>query len=366
MSQLYQMFNPLSDEQRIEARNHARAIVIKDAGDTPDRNAFNNHAQSKYPAWMSRLIIGLCLLVLAAAFAPSAIRLYNIGSTTFAAAIQDGPSATAAGLSIVLMAEAAQVLFSLAAAVMDTSKTAKRLLYLSMAGATILALVGNGQTSLPGHLDNPFAWLEALMPPLLVLSTAYILKEQMLSAIGQRHASEVAYQTELAAWKVATSSPERHPRYMSALANALKQMLIEENSRGTGAARRIEMMKLLEKPHWIQLVRREIESEQWYASEGSNELPELPALPETTPAPRRKKQEEAVQPETPVDPVEVIVIEEVVSPTEQPRPFGNTARPSAKAVRAAKGPVDLAFMPMTTPEIVNVSDASANGNGSHS
>ncbi len=360
MTTLYQMINPLSDEDRIKARAHARAIVVKDAGEMPERSSFNNHSQSKYPQWMSNLIIGLCLLVLAAAFAPSAIRLYNIGSNTFAAAIQDAPSATAAGISIVLMAEAAQVLFSLAAAVMTTSKTAKALLYTSMAGATILALVGNAQVSLPGHWTNPFAWFEALMPPLLVLSTAYILKEQMLFAIEQRHTAEMSYQSELTTWRTATSSPERHPRYMSALANALKEMLIEENSKGAGATRRVEMMKLLEKPHWIQLVRREIESEQWYAIDGTIELPELPTLPETTPAPRRKKQD------SPIEPVEVVVVEEAVAPTEQPRPFGPTAQQSVKGGHVGVAPVDLAFMSMTKQGIESVSVVSANGNGTHS
>lgn len=361
MSQLYQMFVPLTDEQRIEARAHARSIVIKDAGEMPDRSAFDDHTQSKYPQWMSRLIIGLCMSVLAAAFTLSAIRLYDIGSTTFAAAIPDGRSATVAGLAIVLMAEAAQVLFSLAAAVMNTTKTTKRLLYLSMAGATILALVGNAQVSLPGHWTNPFAWLEALLPPLFVLGVSYVLKEQMLSAIEQRYSAEMAYQAELSAWKVATSSPERHPRYMSALANALKTLLIEQNSKGTGATRRIEMMKLFERSHWVHLVRREIESEQWYASEGDLELPELPALPEQTPAPRRKKND-PIQPE----PVEVVVIEEVVAPAEEQRPFGPTHQPSGKADHAVKGLVDPAFMLMTSQVIESGSGVSVNGNGNHS
>lgn len=359
MTTLYQIITPLSDDQRIEARAHARSIVIKDAGEMPDRRAFDNHTLSKYPPWMRRLIIGLCLFVLVAAFTPSAIRLYNIGSTTFAAAIEDTASATAAGLSIVLMAEAAQVLFSLAAAVMTTTPTTKKLLYANMAGATILALVGNAQVSLPGHWTNPFAWLEALLPPLFVLGTAYVLKEQMLSAIGERHSAEMAYQAELAAWKTATSSPERHPRYMNALANALKTMLIEHNSKGGGATRRIEMMKLLEKPHWIQLVRREIESEQWYATEGDIELPALPELPEPTAPARRKKSE--VQIEAPVE-----VSEEVAEPVEEQRPFGLTAQPLARDARAAKGLVDLAFIPTTKQETESVSVGFVNGNGNHS
>jgi hypothetical protein len=40
-------------------------------------------------------------------------------------------------------------------------------LYSSMAISTILALTGNVQTALPGHTQSPFAWLEAIAPPLV-------------------------------------------------------------------------------------------------------------------------------------------------------------------------------------------------------
>lgn len=264
--ELYRAINPLSDERRIEARARARAIVTKDAGEQPERSAFSSTSQGKYPSWMSRLIIGLCLIVLAAAFSPSAIRLYSIGSTTFAAAIPHSMSATAAGISVVIMAETAQILFSLAAAVMHTSRTARVLLYGSMAAATLLALVGNGQVSLPGHELNPFAWFEAFLPPLLVLSTAYILKEQMLGAIEQRHTAERAYQEALQSWKDATAQPERSARYTSALANSLRDAIKEDNSKGAGAAVRKDLMASLTLEHWKALVWREIEADNWYST----------------------------------------------------------------------------------------------------
>ena len=46
----------------------------------------------------------------------------------------------------------------------------------SMAISTIVALTGNIQISLPGHTESPFAWLESIAPPILVLSTAYVLE----------------------------------------------------------------------------------------------------------------------------------------------------------------------------------------------
>jgi hypothetical protein len=52
-------------------------------------------------------------------------------------------------------------------------------LYSSMAITTCLALTGNVQVGLVGHTGSPFAWLEAMAPPIVVLSTAYVLKEQL-------------------------------------------------------------------------------------------------------------------------------------------------------------------------------------------
>lgn len=271
---LFRTIAPLTDERRIEARTRARSIVTLDAGQMPQRADYDNHTQAKYPAWVNRLIITLCIVVLGAAFAPSAIRLYAIGSSTFAQAIPHAASAMAAGVAMVIMAETAQILFSLAVAVMDASKTAKRLLYVSMFGATVLALVGNGQVSLPGHETNPFAWLESFMPPLLVLSTAYILKEQMLTAIAQRHANTQAYQEAVNAWKLANSNPEKHPRYMSALANALRDALKEENAKGTGANARRELMAALDVESWKRLVKRELMADDWYSEDAAPLAPQ--------------------------------------------------------------------------------------------
>ena len=56
-----------------------------------------------------------------------------------------------------------------------------------------LCLVGGGRTAL------------------IVLSTAYVLKEQVLDTIEQRHADERAFQCALVAWQAATANPENHP-----------------------------------------------------------------------------------------------------------------------------------------------------------
>lgn len=322
---LYQAINPLNDEQRIEAKRRAAQIVMLDVGPAPDRTQFEHIMASRYPAWVNRLILALCVFVLVAAFVPSAIRLYAIGSQTFRQAINNDASATAAGLAIVIMSETAQILFSLAAAVLSTtSATSRRLLYVSMGAATVLALVGNAQISLPGHWTNPFAYLEALLPPLLVLSTAYVLKEQMLASIEQRHANERAFQEALSVWQQTNAAPEKQPRYMSALANAIRDAIRETNSKGSGATLRKELMAGLDIEAWKRLVWRELQADEWYTAP----QPQVAALPDGNNSGIPKDE-----------------------PQQPPIPFGSTAAESAKA-----GPVSI-----QTPELVGVSKNGHNG-----
>ena len=71
---------PLNQEQRQNARHAAHDAVIRAVGARPEREQFMHHATSKYPPMVTRLINVLCLVLLLAAFTPSAIRLYVIGS----------------------------------------------------------------------------------------------------------------------------------------------------------------------------------------------------------------------------------------------------------------------------------------------
>jgi hypothetical protein len=125
--------------------------------------------------------------------------------------------------------------------------------------ATAIALVGNIQVALPGHSDSLFAWLEAIAPPLLVLSTAYVLKEQILEFIEIRHANERAYQEASNLWQQATADPESHPGWMQFYANALRDAIRKVNSR------RKDVLASLTTADWRALVYRELQADNWYA-----------------------------------------------------------------------------------------------------
>jgi hypothetical protein len=200
-----------------------------------------------------------------AAFTPSAIRLYVIGSQTFGQAVSSSAAMTAVGLATVLSAEVGQVVFSLALATLGTSRVSRRLLYASMAITTILSLMGNIQISLPGHMNSPFAWLESIAPPILVLSTAYVLKEQALESTERRHANERAFQAALTDWQVAVSDPEDHPQWLQFYANALRDALRKTNNR------RQETLTQMTQNDWHLAVTREMRADLWYTVSSSDE-----------------------------------------------------------------------------------------------
>jgi hypothetical protein len=224
------------------------------------REHYAHHTVSKYPPTVTRLISVLCIILLLAAFTPSAIRLYVIGSQTFGRAISHSIAMTAVGLATVLSAEVGQVVFSLALATLGTSRSSRRLLYFSMAIATMVSLIGNIQVSLPGHTHSPFAWLESIAPPVLVLSTAYVLKEQVLESIERRHADEHAFQMARAEWQAATAEPEQHAQWPQFYANALRDALRRANNR------RKETLIQMTQDDWCIAVTREIRADIWYTT----------------------------------------------------------------------------------------------------
>jgi hypothetical protein len=257
---------PLTQEQRQTARQIAYEAVIRAVGAKPMREQFRYSTISKYPPAITRLISGLCLVLLLSAFTPSAIRLYVIGSQTFGQAVSSSAAMTAVGLATVLSAEVGQVVFSLALATLGTSRSSQRLLYISMGISTILSLVGNIQISLPSHTNSPFAWLEAIAPPVLVLSTAYVLKEQVLEAMERRHADERAFQAALTDWQFAVSDPEEHPQWRQFYANALRDALRRTNNR------RQETLTQMTQDDWRIAVTQEIETDLWYEQPDEDEI----------------------------------------------------------------------------------------------
>lgn len=279
----------LTQEDRIAARSRALDAVQAFAGAAPNRAHYRHSSQSEYPAWLRLLIVGLAVVVLVCAFALSAMRLYHVGSATFAASIEDPAAATVAGVAIVLLSEAAAVLFTIAYSVLGKDPAQKRILALSVFGTAALALSGNYYVALHKHVLTVFNVLEAMLPPLLTLSTAYVLKALMLDEIAARHADERLYQSALQEWKAATANPEDHPRYIQMYANELWDALTRANARRESVR---AWLTGLDSGQRSALVRLEMNADNWL---DDTPTPALPAVLEddTHPAPAYQEAEDS-------------------------------------------------------------------------
>jgi hypothetical protein len=201
------------------------------------------------------------LVVLLTAFTLSAMRLYFIGAETFQDTIDQPYLSIVAGIAIVLLSEAATVLFTIALSVIGKSQTQRRILLLSVCGTAALALSGNYYVALHDHTLTVFSILEAMLPPLLTLSTAYVLKELLLDVIAQRHADQQAYLSALMEWERATARPEDDPKFIQLYANELRDALQRVNRRRKAAW---EAIQQFDSVAWRWLIRRELQADDWY------------------------------------------------------------------------------------------------------
>jgi len=271
---MIEQIQPLTQQQRLDARKKAIKVVEVFAGEKPKHANFKNTTISKYPHWITGIVVALSFIVLLTAFLLSAMRLYHIGYLTFYETLENELSSKIAGIAIVLLSEAAAVLFTIALSVIGQSQTQKRVLSLSMAGTAALALSGNYYVALAETQLTVFTVLEAMLPPLLTLSTAYVLKELLLTIIEQRHNDQNAYELSLIDWEQAIANPEDHPKYLQAYANELRDSLIKANRRKKATK---EILPELSKSDWRALVKRELQNEDWYtASEEVENEKEVP------------------------------------------------------------------------------------------
>ena len=100
-----------------------------------------------------------------------------------------------------------------------------------------------------------------MLPPLLTLSTACVLKELLLRVIEQRHADQITYEQALSHWQSSTANPEQYPQFTKAYATELRDALIKVNRRRKTSKVAIEQ---LEAPQWRILVKRELQTEDWF------------------------------------------------------------------------------------------------------
>lgn len=264
------ILNSLTEADRLEARDLARANVTRRAGPKPDRRQFDDHELRAYPRYIVVTVTLIVLVLVLAFFSISAMRLYSIGSHTFAQRIGNPTAQLVAGIAIVIGSEAGALGFLLAAGVLAADHAQeRRTLYGLAFASTLLALLGNMQFALGGDwrgmiTADPFAIFEACFPPVVVLGAGLVFKRLWLADIASRHANDTAYRLALAEWQALTADPESSPAWRQSYANALRQRLIEANTRGRGKTERGIVLTSLTRADWRALVSRELRADDWY------------------------------------------------------------------------------------------------------
>lgn len=75
---MIEQIQPLTQQQRLEARKRAIKVVQAFAGEKPKREHFKNTTISKYPHWITGIVVALSLIVLLTAFLLSACNYPNL------------------------------------------------------------------------------------------------------------------------------------------------------------------------------------------------------------------------------------------------------------------------------------------------
>ena len=107
-----------------------------------------------------------------------------------------------------------------------------------------------------------------MAPPLVVLSTAYVLKEQVLEDDRTPAYNRASLPDRVGmSGTRATAHAEEHPQWSQFYANALRDELRKANYR------RQETLAALTTADWRMLVYRELQAEQWYVEPETNGFP---------------------------------------------------------------------------------------------
>ncbi len=271
---------PLSQQQRIQARQNAVANTIAVIGKSPKRDDFVTHQYGRFPNSVRLAIMALVTIILVSAFILSAMRLYDIGNIEFAKTIPDKYSAIAAGIFIILLAEASTVLFMIAISVIGDSRISKGIMLTLAILATAIALAGNYYVALHGQETNVFSWLEALSPPIITIGTSYVLERFIFGMIEQRHRDQIAFDKEYKVYQQKVSNPERHDYFVQAYANAIWDQLLFVNRDRRRKHDGVPLPELLAQASAAiknVLVSREFAADTWYRP-GVEEKKETPVM----------------------------------------------------------------------------------------
>jgi hypothetical protein len=265
--------------ERDGARKKAIDLSIPKRREVKD---FEQQSYSKFPEEAINAITVACFVLLGVFFLPSAIRVFQIASETYALSITNEQIrpivATIAGACIVLGAEIAVIIFSLAAVllplptIVGKREWGRVLLTIMTLLSGAIALVGNVQVAFfPTSGTSaavtvrvavtPFGILEALAPPIAVLGTSYVLKLILLAKAETRHQARRKYEEYEKQRRDYIAEPEKIPGFQMRRIQCLREAIVSANAKRFGKA---NLQNELSDSQWSFLVDRELRAENWY------------------------------------------------------------------------------------------------------
>lgn len=278
--------NQLSQAGRERALEAARIRIV---GSEPTPSDFTRKVYSKYPPEHTQRMKRLGYGLLVPAFFGSAIRIFLAAFETNAIYLTGTQHPTLSvsmivavlvGLTSVLLAETGQVAFTLwASSVPDEARGMRAALQIGAWSCMAFALAANIYIVKPGAQWQDagacaLAWIETVLPPVVVLIAASVLKSLTLNDIEDRHAAHVDYDTQHNEWLARKAEAHQHERWMYAAANELRDAIRNENRRSYAKLRE------LTNDDWRVLVLRELSADNWYAQSVPTETAALPAQTE--------------------------------------------------------------------------------------
>ena len=296
-----QALNPLTEQERLDARDRARALVARKypkpervqydtAGLQPRREQFEESHISEFPKWVTRSIGVMLLIAFAGAFATSAFSVFSAGRDHYLSAMTSGAGigwqAVVVGVAIVLLAEFLTITSVLAARIYFRQKRGWQLgMVLPAAAGVVIAVTANAVVAQP---HNYWEWLVTAAPPVSVIFLAVIGEQIILVDVKRSHQNETAYQQAVADWKKAdrvddetytqavrkwekeVSDPEKTSVWPVTYANQLRQMIRRVNGRGRGRTEREDLMAAMTPGQWNEVVWREMDADNWFVNDNVN------------------------------------------------------------------------------------------------
>jgi hypothetical protein len=226
MHQPIEMIPHLSAERWQKARQRAIDTVRASVPEPDPAHYISQRGISTFPAWFTRGLIALLVIVAGAAFWMSAgkqIMAAGMLITPLSASPRLSPfwGDTAIILSLAF-GELGAILFQVAASVFDGR--GRRLVFRTFAVlCAALAVIANVSITATHQVGEVavFEWLLTLIPPVAVLGIGMLIEGLVMHSLKARAEQRAAYQAAMVAYRQAQADPEKHPDFGRTWAKAI-------------------------------------------------------------------------------------------------------------------------------------------------